>query len=129
MYTVLESANVMRYATAGDYEEIDGAVRIKVFEQGSEDKNFLVAIHELVEQYLCKKRGITNKMIDDFDFKYEEERAEDDDTSEPGDAPDCPYKNEHRFAMIVEQMMAHELCVDWHEYDKNIKVYEPTTQG
>lgn len=129
MHTELKSADVMRYATAGDYEEINGIVKITVFEQGSEDKNFLVALHELVEQYLCKKRGITNDMIDNFDFKYEEEREEDDHTSEPGDAPDCPYRNEHRFAMIVEQMMAHEIGVDWHEYDQNIKVYEPPTEG
>jgi hypothetical protein len=129
MYTILKSSPVMRYATAGDYQEIAGGVQIEVFDQGDEDKNFLIAIHELVEQYLCNKRGITNKMIDDFDFKYEENRAEDDDTSEPGDDPDCPYKNEHRFAMIVEQMMAHELGVDWHEYDENIKVYEPPTEG
>lgn len=128
MHTVLKSSTVMRYATAGDYQEINGVVQIEVYDQGDEDKNFLIAIHELVEQHLCNKRGITNKMIDDFDFKYEENREEGDDTSEPGDAPDCPYRNEHRFAMIVEQMMAHELGVDWHEYDQNIKVYEPVSE-
>lgn len=117
----------MRYPTAGDYFEKDGVLNIEVFDQGDPDKNLLIALHELVEQHLCQKRGITNDQIDAFDFQYEENREEGDETSEPGDHPDCPYRNEHRFAMIVEQMMAHELGIDWHEYDQNIKVYEPAT--
>lgn len=120
----LKSKNKLRYASAGDYFEKDGVLNIEVFDQGDHDKNFLVALHELVEQHLCQKRGIVNEQIDDFDFKYEENREEGDTTSEPGDDPACPYRNEHRFAMIVEQLMAHELGIDWHEYDKNIKVYE-----
>lgn len=123
---ILRTADEMRYPTAGDYYEENGDLIIEAFKQGNPDHDFLIQLHELVEHYLTKKRGITNKMIDDFDFQYEENRAEDDDTSEPGDDPNCPYRNEHRFAMIVEQMMAHELGVDWHEYDQNIKVYEPT---
>jgi len=118
------SADTMRYPTAGDYQDKGGIVQITVFNQGDNDKNFLIALHELVEQYLCKKRGISEEQIDAFDFAYELNRAEGDLDSEPGDAPECPYRDEHRFAMIIEQLMAHELGVDWHEYDKNIKVFE-----
>lgn len=125
MDILLRTATKMRYPTAGDYYEENGKLVIEAFDQGDPDKNFLIQLHEIVEHYLTKKRGITNEQIDAFDFEYEENRAEDDDTSEPGDDPNCPYRKEHRFAMIVEQMMAHELGVDWHEYDKNIKVYEP----
>lgn len=113
----------MRYVTAGDYQEKDGVVEIKVFEQRNEDWNFLIALHELIEQHLCKKRGITNDQIDRFDFEYEKNRDPDDLDSEPGDAPGCPYAKEHRFAMIMEQAMAHELGVDWNDYNDNIKVY------
>lgn len=119
----------MRYPTCGDYFENDGMLNIEIFDQGNEDHIFLIAIHELVEQYLTKKRGITNEQIDEFDFEYEKNRSKDDRGSEPGDAIDCPYRNEHRFATIVEQMLAHELGINWQEYDKNIKVYEPPTEG
>jgi hypothetical protein len=127
MNTVIKSVPVLRYASAGDYFEKGNRVVIEVFDQGDEDKNFLVAVHEFLEQYLTKREGITNEMIDDFDFKYEENRNKDDKTSEPGDHPDCPYRNAHRFATIVEQMVAHQLGIDWCEYDKNIKVYEPVS--
>lgn len=128
MNTLIKSMPTLRYSSAGDYYEKGGLLHIEVFDQGIEDHNFLVALHEFVEQYLTQKRGITNEQIDSFDFEYERNRQEGDDTSEPGDAPDCPYRNEHRFAMIMEQLMAKELGVDWNEYDKNIKVYESTTE-
>jgi hypothetical protein len=124
MNTLITSVSKMRYETAGDYFEKDGLLTIQIFDQGNPDHNFLIALHEFVEQYLTQKRGITNEQIDAFDFEYEKNRQEGDDTSEPGDHPDCPYRDEHRFAMIVEQLMAHELGVDWHDYDQNIKVYE-----
>jgi hypothetical protein len=127
MNTIIRSSDVMRYPTAGDYYEENGSLVIEVYNQENEDKTFLVALHELVEQYLTKKRGITNEQIDEFDLGYENNRSEDDDTSEPGDHPDCPYRKEHRFAMIIEQMMAHEIGVDWQDHDKNIKVYEPVS--
>jgi len=31
---------------------------------------------------------------------------------EPGDLPDAPYRKEHRFAMLIEHMMAHELGIE-----------------
>lgn len=129
MDIVIRVSDKMRYATAGDYYEENGKLVIEVFNQGDDRKSMLIAIHELVEHLLCKQRGVTNEQIDTFDFEYEKNREEDDDTSEPGDDPDCPYRDEHRFAMIMEQMMAHEMGVDWHEYDQNIKVYEPATEG
>lgn len=128
MHIEIRTSDNLRYASAGDYFEEDGKIVIVVFDQGNDDHNLLIALHELLEQALCRKRGITNEQIDAFDFSYEEHRHPDDDTSEPGDDPACPYRREHRFAMIVEQMMALELGVDWNEYDKNIKVYEPVSE-
>lgn len=125
MNTLLQSLPKLRYSTAGDYFEEDGQLKIQVFEQGNEDHNLLIAVHELVEQRLCEKAGITNEMIDAFDFEYEKNRKEGDTDSEPGDDPDCPYRDQHRFAMIVEQLVAKELGVEWNDYNDNIKVYEP----
>jgi len=73
----------------------------------TEDHLFLIGLHELIEVYLCKKRGITQKMVDDFDFSKSEYCEEYD--IEPGDMKECPYGKEHRVAMIIEHLMAHEL--------------------
>jgi len=124
MKTTIESKDKMRYPTAGDYYLDFLITRIEVFDQGNEDHNFLIALHELVEEYLTRKRGISEEDITAFDLQYEKNRDPEDTDSEPGDDLAAPYYREHRFAMIMEQLMAHELGVDWNSYDKNIKVYK-----
>lgn len=71
----------------------------------TEDQMFLIALHELIEVKLCEARGITQDMVDSFDLHFEEQGLD----GEPGDHPNAPYRAEHRFAMIVEHLMAHEL--------------------
>lgn len=103
----------MRYDTLGDwYYERDTLV-IDVADRCpdghlSPDQQFLIALHELVEAWLCDAKGITQATVDHWDFGEDEGRlvsfAE-----EPGDAPGCPYRKEHRFAMLIEHLMAHEL--------------------
>ena len=109
----------MRYPTVGDYQEKDGIQYITVADMANEDYNFLVALHEFVESYLCKKRGIKEEDISKFDIEFEKNRKEDD-NSEPGDDPNAPYKKEHFFATNIERQMALELGVDWNEYDKTV---------
>lgn len=95
----------MRYATLGDWRVEDGALLIEVSENcGGQDERVLVALHEQIEAILCLKRGITQKIVDDFDLSFNGE-------GEPGDELDAPYRREHRFAMLVEHMMAHEMGV------------------
>ena len=104
-------AKRQRYSTLGDwYFDAAGNLVIKVSNDDrmcpTEDEQILVAVHELVEALLCRKRGITQTMVDDFDIgnEYCQENG-----LEPGDEPTAPYRREHRFAMIVEHMLAHEL--------------------
>lgn len=99
-----------RYDTWGDwYYEAESVLIIKVSddvpEMPTDDHQNLIALHELVEVLLCRKRGITQKQVDDFDF------ANGDCEGEPGDLPDAPYRKEHRFAMLIEHLMAHELGI------------------
>lgn len=109
-----------RYETVGDYEyDQDMNETISVSKMGNDDYEFLVAIHELVESYLCLKRGIDENDITDFDIKFEENRKEGD-LSEPGDAEDAPYRKEHFFATTIERLMAAELGVDWKTYDDTV---------
>lgn len=105
-----------RYETIGDYwidsSNID---QIRVSLLGNDDYEFLVAVHELIEMYLCKKRGIKDEDITAFDIKFEKKRKKGN-TDEPGDDSKAPYRKEHFFATNIERMIASELGVDWNKY-------------
>lgn len=95
-----------RYDTLGDwFYDSNDTLQIKVSHEDG-DCAFLIAIHELVEAYLCQHRGITQRAVDDFDLTFSPEGDE-----EPGDSAISPYRREHRFAMIIEHLMAHELGI------------------
>ena len=109
MKIIIHSCDKMRYDTLGDwFQTEEGTVMIQVDSKLSEDAQFLVALHELVEWKLCQKRGITQEQVDEFDFSFEPLN----DNDEPGDHPDSPYRREHRFAMMIEHLMAHELGIE-----------------
>lgn len=96
---------VMRYDTLGDWMHRGGVFTISTDDALPKDHQFLVALHELVEAYLCIRNGITQQEVDAFDFNFKGE-------GEPGDDPACPYRREHQFAMNIERLVAHELGVD-----------------
>lgn len=108
------------YPTVGDWRTVTrlaGAVPkevlvISVSAMESADYEFLVGVHELVEAWLCRKRGITAQQVDDFDMTHLDE--------EPGDNPEAPYYKEHQFASKIERMIADELDVDWQAYEKHL---------
>ena len=96
----------MRYDTLGDWQYADDLAIISVSEDvKTADEQFLIALHELVESYLCSHRDITQDHVDKWDFGYEAQGLE------PGDHPEAPYRREHRFAMLIEHLMAHELGI------------------
>lgn len=109
-----------RYPTVGDYvERQDGTTIISVSDMGNEDYAFLVALHELIEAHLTKKRGIKEEDISEFDEVFESHRIEGN-TDEPGDHVDAPYRKEHFFATSIERLVAGELGIEWNEYDNAI---------
>lgn len=111
-----------RYETVGDYFLDDaGVTQVRISDMRNEDYQFLVMIHELVEDHLCRKRGIDEEtVIKPFDETYEANRDPSDTTSEPGWALDCPYRNEHAFAEKIEREIALELGVDWRIYSDTV---------
>ena len=114
-----------RYLTVGDYWETPAhgiyppRREVRVSDMGNSDYEFLVTIHELIEQHLCKKRGISEESITEFDIAFESNRVEGN-VDEPGNSPDAPYYEEHKFATIVEKALAAELKVDWDAYDSTV---------
>lgn len=112
-----------RYPTVGDWITDNPnvpAFSVMVSGMGNTDYEFLVALHEQIELYLCWKRGITQDNVDAFDIAYEERRGSGD-VSEPGDDPSAPYYREHQFATKIEKLMAEEMGVDWEQYNTTVE--------
>lgn len=109
-----------RYETVGDWVwSSTGNLTIFVSNMGDWRKEFLVAIHELIEVFLCRERGITQEQVDSFDMQFEATR-EIGNTDEPGDSVLAPYHKEHFFATTLERAICQELGVDWFDYEKII---------
>lgn len=111
-----------RYDTVGDYWKKDGIDEIKVSAVGKREYEFLVAIHEMIEQFLCENAGISDEDITRFDVEYEEKRKNGD-TSEPGGSEFAPYHKQHMFAEKIERLMAEECNLDWDDYNKYLNKF------
>jgi hypothetical protein len=114
---------LQRYNTPGDYYfDESGDLIVNISDTGDDFANELILIHELVEEMLTRKRGITEPEIMAFDELYEKERAEGKHTAdeEPGWDDRCPCKKEHSFAEAIERLCANEVGLDWNEYDKKV---------
>lgn len=108
--------SMQRYNTVGDWQfSTDGTLHIRVSDYGDWRMVWAVAVHELVETYLCQRAGITEAMVDEFDLAYDENRTPDD-TSEPGDNPNAPYYKQHQIATKVEKLVCAVLLVSWKAY-------------
>ena len=99
-----------RYNTVGDWFYTGAmALNIRVSEMSDWRYEICVAIHELVEAFLCKYCGITQQTIDDFDQFHIN-------ALEPGDLSDCPYHWQHNLASGVERIVATCLGVKWLQF-------------
>jgi len=122
-----------RYDTVGDWlwdenptpgYPNSGSMGISVSDLGDWRMEACVAIHELVEALLCRARGITQEQVDQWDQRMTGasmcDTPECERNTEPGDHPDCPYRDEHFAATTIERILARELGVDWLEYEEKI---------
>lgn len=108
--------DAQRYNTVGDYWNKNGRDNVRVSDMHNWKYEVLVAVHELVEESLCRARGVSDDAITAFDRQYEEGRKYGV-PDEPGDDPRAPYHREHQFATKIEKQLAKELGVDWEKYD------------
>jgi len=110
-----------RYNTLGDYQKVDYAdgagtlqgagVLITVSQLGDWRYEFLIALHEFIEEALTRHRGIAEPDIMAFDLAHP-------DADDPGMLPEAPYHREHVTATAIEMLIAQELGVDWTAYGK-----------
>jgi hypothetical protein len=112
-----------RNGQVGDYQFMpDGTLYITVSEMGNANMEWLVALHEMIEQHLALNDGITEEQITAWDEFYEKKREMNlvDINSEDGFATDCIYKKYHTIATGIELILAAQLKVDWIEYDQKV---------
>jgi hypothetical protein len=110
-----------RYDTVGDWRiEPDGGVLVVVSRMSDQRYEFLVALHELIEAYLCKHAGISEGKVTAFDKAFETARKPGD-LSEPGDDPAAPYHDQHKNATVLEVQLAAMLGVDWAAYSAEVE--------
>lgn len=109
-----------RYPTSGDWFERRGVQKIRVSAMEDWRYEFLVALHEVVEAALCRRRCIKEEQVDAFDIAYEQSRGAGD-FSEPGDDVAAPYHREHVAATMVERFIAGELGVDFARYEEVVR--------
>lgn len=107
------------YPTCGNWSILPNELNIEVSAMGNADSEFLVALHELVEAYLCRKAEITDEEVTAFDIVFEAKRQLDN-TDEPGNEPDAPYRQQHRTATLIEMIVADAAGVDWKRHEANV---------
>jgi adenylosuccinate lyase len=114
--------DAQRYNTVGDYYASGDKIKLRISELGNEDYEFLVLLHELIEEYLCRKAGISDAQITQWDIEHS-------DHPDPGSAEGCPYGSMHEFALEVEMLVAHKLEVDWGKYEQRLLEVSEAGQG
>lgn len=84
--------SLMRYVTTGDWEIAGDLVSVTVADYGMRDNNaFLVALHELVESFVCNNDGIKEKQVSD-------------------------ESTQHMIALDVERIVCNAIGIDWDEH-------------
>ena len=125
MQIVIKSVpqNKIRADQSGDWwVSVGNQYTIHVLDTMLPESQLAVAIHELVEAYLCWKHGVTDGDVCAFDEHYEAERKEgkhkEDD--EPGDDPRSPYRKEHAAATHVERAVCHAFELSWQQHEQSL---------
>lgn len=111
-----------RYPTVGDWM-FDGLgdLNMKISDMKNKDYEFMVAIHEAIEAWLCRKRGISEESVTAFDTSDYGLSLED-----PGSSPKAPYHKEHMIALKIEKILCKEMELNWEEYEKALADICPT---
>ena len=104
-----------RYETLGDYwlEEKTETLHIRVSKFPFQEHELAVAVHELVEAWLCIVDGVDISAIDKFDMAWKPH----DGLTEPGDDKQAPYYEQHQVATTVEKKLIEALGLRWEFYE------------
>lgn len=111
---------LIRHEQVGDwtYSEARPSFVVSVSSEVKTDESKLaVAIHELIEAFLCRRNKIEDGTVCQFDKMFESERkAGHWKDEEPGDDPRSPYREQHQRATHVERAVCHALEITWENH-------------
>lgn len=102
-----------RYCTCDDWKRNGDTMEILVSEMGDDEMNFLIAIHAMIEAFLCERDGVKEEDVTKFDM-------ENMDLDNPGDNPKAPYNKQHLIATLIECQLASYLGIPWKLYEERI---------
>jgi hypothetical protein len=115
-----------RYDTCGDYFKKAGWLHFRISRMKGAYP-ILALLHEIIEFFICRQRGIRLRDIDRFDREYERARSSGRAPcgciieEEPGDDLHAPYFDAHQTATECERAIAKCLGVDWNGYEKAVR--------
>ena len=102
----------IRYSTCGDWQWLpDGSMKVSVPDYANRNSEFLVALHEMVEAWLCRKDHITEAEVSSWDMNNPE-------LEEPGDSKNAPYHHQHMVAMNVERIVCEAMKIPWEDHQR-----------
>ena len=104
------------YNTVGYWCGCDEIRYLMISDLRNPDYEFLLFVHEVIEQALCIKRGISGDVVTKFDKEFTGD-------GEPGDDTAAPYHKEHVYATAVEYSLCKELGLDPKKYDEFLDNY------
>jgi hypothetical protein len=99
-----------------------GKIEASSARMSDERSEIAVAIHELIEAWLCRAHGVTDEAVCAFDAMFEEERTQGlhDEEAEAGDDPRAPYRSEHKAATAVEREVCDAFGLTWPDHCRNV---------
>lgn len=107
------------YPTIGNWTWKGQRLVIHVSDMSDWRHELLVAVHELVECYLCRMEGIPEFKVTAFDRAFEKKRSKKGSIElcgEPGEMKGCLYHKQHMLAEHIEHALCEVLEVKWKEY-------------
>ena len=120
---ILKTAPMKRIRNnqAGDWKVGKHIVAISAKMDCSESE-LAIAIHELIEAWICRKQGITDEQVTAFDAMFENERNRGQHNlfDEAGDDVRAPYFDAHQRATSVENEVCSALKLTWSQHESNV---------
>jgi len=104
----------------GDYWYEGDALEVRVAEYGNTDYETLIAVHEVIEEWLTKRRGLSEPEIQAFDDMWDKEQQagkHGGDMDEPGFDSRCPCLREHTIADAIERVLIAHCGMDINTYN------------
>lgn len=98
------------YNRVGDWHWEGEKLFISVNDMGDERYEWLIAIHEISEAFLCKMNGVTEESIDSFDKTVNGKWT-----------PNGPGYKEHLISTGIESILAGVTGIIWDKYEEAIQ--------